>query len=186
MEEAKIKPCGHHPDSGCTCRPIGNGIEHGDDDYLAGKLEDRGYPGYPSTSQADEILKKANDPGMYPVTQYANTITEPVVWVERLAEHTVEYRIENIPHDEKILEIMTAILPKVLELYLAKVKDYGGVSGGLGPKAPFVDMWRKMIKLKRSLWEGEELQFEQPSEILRDLIGTVLNILVELPEHDIK
>jgi hypothetical protein len=179
----KIKRCGHHPDSGCTCNQESN------EEYMRGKLEDRGYPGYPSTSQADEIMRKASGPSMYDVSHIpppARLPTDPVVWVERLAEHIVEYRIENIPDSEQILEIMTAILPRAVELYLKKTKDYGGVSGGLGPKAPFVDMWRKMIKLKRSLWEGEELQFEQPSEVLRDMIGTVLNILVELPEHGIK
>jgi len=138
----------------------------------------------PSTSQADVILQKAQEPSMYNVTQQISH--DPVVFVEQLAHDIVEYRIENIPNDEKIIEIVTSILPGVIELYLKKVKDYGGVSGGLGPKAPFVDMWRKMIKLKRSLWEGEELKFEQPSEVLRDMIGTVLNILVELPEHGIK
>jgi hypothetical protein len=147
---------------------------------------DSNSPWGPSTSQADEILRKAQDPPMYDVRlPPARIPTDPVVWVERLAEHIFEYRIENVPDDEKIVEIMTTILPKVLELYLAKVKDYGGVSGGLGPRAPFVDMWRKMIKLKRSLWEGHELKFEKPSEILKDMIGTVLNILVELDEHQI-
>lgn len=158
-------------------------------DYLEGKFKDTGYPGfeYPSTSQAQVMLEQAGQPGMYPSTMQPTRIpTDPVVWVERLAEHTVSYRFENIPDSEQILEIIETILPQAVELYLKKAKDYGGVSGGLGPKAPFVDMWRKMIKLKRSLWEGEELQFEQPSEVLRDLIGTVLNILVELPEHGIK
>ena len=159
-------------------------------DYLEGKFMDTGYPGFefPSTSQADVMREQAGQPGMYPSTLpgLATLPGDPVVWVERLAEHTVSYRFENIPDSEQILEIIETILPQAVELYLKKAKDYGGVSGGLGPKAPFVDMWRKMIKLKRSLWEGEELQFEQPSEVLRDLIGTILIILVELPEHGIK
>jgi hypothetical protein len=166
--------------------------------YLRTKLEDRGYPGlrpteevmsdviqsnpgvplYPSTSQADEIMKKASEPGMYPVTQYPRACTEPVVWVERLADHIVELRFENIP--EHSIQIVQDILPKAIELYLRKSKDYGGLSGGLGPRAPFVDMWRKILKLKRCMWEGEELKFEQTDEIIMDLIGTCLNILGEM------
>jgi hypothetical protein len=194
METDRIKQCGHHPDSGCTCRNDVEVIPDPDEDHMMAKQIaaggcDTNSPWGPSTSQADEIRRKASDPGMYDtsrITLPARMPSDPVVWVERLAPHIFEYRIENVPEDEKIVEIMQTILPKVLELYLAKVKDYGGVSGGLGPRAPFVDMWRKMIKLKRSLWEGEELKFEQPSEVLKDMVGTVLNILVELPEHGIQ
>jgi hypothetical protein len=181
MEEAKIKKCGHHPDSGCTCRQD-DYVEHGDEDYLAGKLEDRGYPGYPSTSQADEIMKKAGDPGMYPVTQFANATTDPVVWVEHLAEHTVEYRIENIPNDQA-MRIIKDILPKVMELYLGKSRDYGGNVMDmikLGPKASFVDLWRKVGKLKRALWDDQPMVGEQADEILMDCVGHVLITLDEM------
>jgi hypothetical protein len=151
-------------------------------------LEDSAYWGE-ATSQAEHMMQESSKPSAWEkedIPRPARLPSDPVVWVEQLAPHTIEYRIENIPDDEKIIEIINSILPKCLELYLAKVKDYGGVSGGLGPRAPFVDMWRKMIKLKRCLWEGEDLKFEQPSEILQDFIGTVLNILVELDEHHIK
>ena len=39
-----------------------------EEDYLAGKFLDTGYPGYPATSQADEMWKKSFSPGMYPST----------------------------------------------------------------------------------------------------------------------
>jgi hypothetical protein len=194
----RIKPCGHHPDSGCTCREgvFSDQVEANvadyttpeiipdpDEDHMMAKQIaaggcDTNSPWGPSTSQADVMREEANRPGMYPITQFTNAITEPVVWVERIGTHSIEYRFENIP--DHAVDIIQEILPKALELYLRKTKDYGGLSGGLGPKAPFVDMWRKMIKLKKGLWDDEDLGFEQPEEIIKDFIGTTLNILGEM------
>lgn len=147
-----------------------------DDDNLA----TLGEPWGPSTSQADEIKRKAMEPAMYevPPSRMVEINDEPVVWAERLSDHTVELRFENIP--SHAMPILDAILPKALELYLRKTKDYGGLSGGLGPKAPFVDMWRKILKLKRCMWDDEKLKFEQTDEIIMDLIDTCLNILGEM------
>ena len=141
------------------------------DDLTA--LEKESYWG-PSSSQAEVIREQAR-------------CGEPVIWIERLGPDIVEYRFENLPHDDSI-KIVLEILPKALELYLKKTKDYGGLSGGLGPKAPFVDMWRKIIKLKRTMWDGIPLKFEQTDEIIMDLIGTCLNILAEMKaegDHEI-
>src|SRR6516165_2603477 len=99
------------------------------DEFAALELEQNWGP---SSSQADEILAKASAPGMYSQT----VSTDPVVFVERLAADIIEYRFENLPHDDSV-RIVLEILPKALELYLKKTKDYGGLSGGLGPKAPF-------------------------------------------------
>jgi hypothetical protein len=179
--------CGHpeltgtHRNSGgimCfTEKIIGISPDEGDP-YMEGKLQDRGYPGYPATSQADEIINKANSPGMYPSTLHQISM-DPTCWAEYLSPTTARLDIENIPN-EQAKHVILEVLPKVLELYLSKSRDYGGSSGGLGPKASFVDIWRKVIKLKRSLWDGEELKFEQPKEIVQDLVGTCLNILGEL------
>jgi len=142
-------------------------------------LEDPAYWG-PFSSQADEIMAKANSPAMYAQTMS----TEPVIFTERCAHDIVELRFENLP--EHSIKVVYEILPKALELYLRKTKDYGGFSGGLGPKAPFVDMWRKIIKLKRCMWDGEPLRFEQTDEIVMDLIGTCLNILAEMGENGVR
>lgn len=193
---------------------------HGD--YITNKIAERGYPGLgPTTSQADVMMAKANEPHMYGVGSIGpgdirvprcewclnplilgavhdcyekrNGINlshiepekvlevqkQPAVWVERVANNKCTYEIQNIPN-EQALRVIQDVLPKVLELWMKKSKDYGGTSGGLGPKAPFVDIWRKVIKLKRSLWHGEELQFEQNDELLKDLIGTCFNVLDEM------
>ena len=41
----------------------------------------------------------------------------------------------------------------------------------LGVKGQFAEVWRKIWKLKKAMWDGEELLQEQPREILLDLIG---------------
>lgn len=102
---------------------------------------------------------------------------KPVVWVHRNGTH-VTYEIHNVPTQEAG-EILEHILPNVLELFLKKNKDYGDSTYGdnamrLGPRAQFVDIWRKVKKLKRAIWDGEDLTGEQPDEIFSDFIGHCL------------
>jgi hypothetical protein len=75
--------------------------------------------------------------------------------------------------------ILTHVLPRVVELFLIKARDYTREDGTnwseiLGEKAQFVDMWRKMGKLYNGLWEGRELDGESVEEILMDLVGHIL------------
>jgi hypothetical protein len=183
MEEAKVKyvcPCGEGHAYPSLCPQ-----DLPEDDYRQRKLEETGYPGYPFTSQQDEILAKAKEPGMYEITNVKTMLEidgEPAIWVDKLSPNKVSYEFQNIP--EHSMQIVLEILPKALELYLKKTKDYGGLSGGLGPRAPFVDMWRKILKLKRCMWDGDELKFEQTDEIIMDLIGTCLNILGEMSNDE--
>jgi len=55
-----------------------------------------------------------------------------------------------------------------------KSSDYGDVFKELGIAGQYSDMHRKMYKLKRAMWEGEELKGEPPEEILSDLFGNIL------------
>jgi hypothetical protein len=55
--------------------------------------------------------------------------------------------------------------------FLKKNADYGPDPDSLGPKAIFVDIWRKARKLRRALWDGQPLTYEQPREIMMDMIG---------------
>ena len=104
---------------------------------------------------------------------------DPIIWVEVVGPSTVTYEFQNIPNDQA-KRIIQEVLPGVLELYLSKSRDYGGNVGdmiGLGAKATFVDIWRKVGKLKRALWDGQKMIGEQTEEILADLVGHVLIIL---------
>jgi len=218
-KDDRIKPCGHHPDSGCTCRQ---------EDYLEGKLEERGYPGYSYTSQQDEITAKADKPSMYNISSLAVADTqgrhicdwcsnpynpmithdcyekrndikvgigvhtcdpdkimeiesEPAVWVEQLSQNKVSYEIQNIPH-EQAMRIIKDILPKVLELYLVKAKDYPAWPD-LGVKGEFVEIWRKTHKLKLSIWDGQEMVSEGAMEIAMDQIAHLL-LMLDCSERD--
>lgn len=99
----------------------------------------------------------------------------------------VTIEVENIPNNQA-RRIVEDILPQVMTLYLRKSKDYDGnvmAMLKLGPKASFVDLWRKVGKLKGALWDGKQMVGEQADEILADLVGHVLIILDEM-NQDVK
>ena len=93
----------------------------------------------------------------------------------------IEITIDN-PPTVAAQQILMNVLPEVLRLFLAKNKDYGDEMGvmRLGPKGQFVDIWRKVGKLKGALWDGKELAGEQVPEIMMDLIGHLLLALNDM------
>lgn len=114
------------------------------------------------------------------------TIGEPAVWVEQTSHGSAQYEIRNIPNDQA-MRVVLDVLPKALELYMKKSKDYGGnvmSRRKLGIKACIPDMNRKFEKLIDAIWDGKPLQFEQPDEILMDLLGHILIILDEMQDKD--
>jgi hypothetical protein len=164
-----------------------DGLSWKDDFKIPDPVDDHNYakaikaagagPFGKTTSQAD-VMRAQGGINVSP-SKILDVAKQPAVWAERLSPNSARLEFEGLPNEQAV-KVVLEVLPKVLELYLKKSGDYGGASGGLGPKAPFVDIWRKVLKLKRALWEDEELQFEQTDEILSDLIGTCLNILLEL------
>ena len=71
--------------------------------------------------------------------------------------------------------MLEVILPQCVEQFRYKSADYGPEAFmDLGYKGQFSDMWRKMLKLKRVMWNGVPLEFEQADEILKDLFGHIL------------
>ena len=182
---------------------------------MAGKLEERGYPGilhprpYPGLQPVHKFdglpgiiggnCNRCGHPASAPIhnteednwdmgpgklkvmddSQRLEIIKRPAVNVERIAPDSVRYEFEHIPNNQA-LRIVLDILPKALELYLQKSKDYGGNvmdRFGLGEKAAIPDMARKFGKLIDAIWHDKPLQFEQPDEILMDLLGHILIIL---------
>lgn len=70
--------------------------------------------------------------------------------------------------------IVNELVPEYLELFAAKNADYGSFeesAGVLGVRGQFADIWRKIPKLKRALWDGDDLEFEGVDEVVLDLIG---------------
>lgn len=68
-------------------------------------------------------------------------------------------------------------LPLWLKGFERKSRDYNSLKTGwephevLGVKGQFADLWRKVGKLKKALWDDEPLEGEQPLEIIDDLIS---------------
>ena len=69
---------------------------------------------------------------------------------------------------------MEDILPKAMNKFWEKSRDYGDVFKELGIAGQYSDMHRKMFKLRKAMWHGEQLKGEQPDEILEDLLGNIL------------
>lgn len=151
----------HYNTSGTMCAIIESSED--DDHKMAGILGG-------TSRQSDVMLERA-------ARQHF-----PNVEMEQTSETSCTYTISNIPN-EQAMRIVKSVLPNVLELYLNKSKDYDGnvmAMLNLGPKASFVDLWRKVGKLKGALWDGRPMVGEQADEILADTVGHVLIILDEM------
>jgi hypothetical protein len=68
-------------------------------------------------------------------------------------------------------------VPIWLKGFERKARDYNSKTTDwephkfLGVKGQFADIWRKVGKLKKALWDDEMLEGEQPLEIIDDLIS---------------
>lgn len=70
--------------------------------------------------------------------------------------------------------IIDEVLPDVVSRFATKSLDYGDAAEELGARAQFVDINRKMGKLRRALWLGLPLVDEQPIEVLEDMVAHCL------------
>lgn len=71
--------------------------------------------------------------------------------------------------------IMDQVLPGVISRMVEKEKDYGPEGYQyLGSKGQFSDMSRKMLKLKRAVWDGQTMVGEDIDEMLDDIIAHAL------------
>jgi hypothetical protein len=89
----------------------------------------------------------------------------------------VEFQME--PEDtEQLWRIMNDVLPDSLLRFAGKNREYGNnATHDLGPSAQFVDLYRKVIKLRRVLWDGEDeaiFKSEPIDEVIDDLIAHLL------------
>lgn len=82
--------------------------------------------------------------------------------------------------------INEVIAPQVLAHFKDKQRDYAGGPAFLflGSKGQFSDLNRKFWKLYAAVWEGKELEGEQPIEIAEDMIGHLLLLIFTLQQED--
>jgi hypothetical protein len=83
------------------------------------------------------------------------------------------------PYDQMINQI----LPDLVQRFRKKSADYGEVFRDLGIPGQYSDMHRKMHKLRRGMWEEEQLKGEPVEEILSDLFGNILISLYLIDEE---
>jgi hypothetical protein len=93
---------------------------------------------------------------------------------------------QDLPPD--MLYIRDHLLPEWWNLFVAKAADYNDGPAEnhkvLGIKGQFGDMWRKVGKLKKALWDGKPLATEQPREITFDLISHCLLTVAMMDEEE--
>jgi hypothetical protein len=150
---------------------IGGGEICGNSDGLAPyhiqKYDERGYPGLAKAISGSVAGVPPYEPKPLPEGQIR------VQSVDDVVAGCIRLEIDGaISEDAR--RIVLEVLPATLELFLRKNAEYGVDEFSLGPKAEFVRIWNKVRKLKAGLWDSQELEFEQVSEILDDLIGHLL------------
>lgn len=105
------------------------------------------------------------------------------------------------PDDEignlRMYPVLTLQQKRVMELtdewfgeFLKKNADYShqtfSTGDILGAKGQYAELVRKVFKLQGPLWEGKTMNFEQPEEIIRDLIGHCFLALVYLEKEKVE
>jgi muconolactone delta-isomerase len=90
---------------------------------------------------------------------------------------------EGVWVPKHVQAILSSVAPEALERFIARSIDYGDNHAELGGRGQFADIWRKVGKLKRAMWDGVNMTGEQPEEIVQDLIGHCLLTLLLLREE---
>lgn len=98
------------------------------------------------------------------------------------AEFDDEYKelklVLSLSDTSPVDELLIKHLPHVVALFRCKARDYAGegsfTADVLGARGQFAEIWRKVGKLKRSMWDGRKMEFEQTDEILSDLFGHIM------------
>lgn len=83
-------------------------------------------------------------------------------------------------------EISTSLVAEWLAHFLEKNAGYGEMHKDLGLRAQYIDIHRKVKKLKRAFWDNEPIGAETPREVLMDLIGHCFLTISLLDEGETK
>ena len=65
---------------------------------------------------------------------------------------------------------MELILDDALDSWRVKRHDYRDAFLELGAKGQFSEIWRKVKKLKVSVWDGYDLSGESPAQVAKEII----------------
>ena len=91
-------------------------------------------------------------------------------------EEAGQYPYENQPTGADGRYIRDRLMPAFWEHFASKAKDYNDIDGFephrvLGRRGQFGEIWRKVWKLKNTMWDDRTLIHEGEREILLDMIG---------------
>jgi hypothetical protein len=79
---------------------------------------------------------------------------------------------------------METILQVAVADWQEKRQDYKDAFVELGSKGQFSEIWRKVIKLKNSVWDGYELRGESPAQIALEVIPHCLMLVYLLGKEN--
>lgn len=97
--------------------------------------------------------------------------SEPEIAMDMLREKTKQMKTPAAYPSKAARHIIEDLVPEWQEFFLQKNAGYGDMSKDLGVRAQYVDIHRKVGKLRRCMWNGEEIGPESLREVLLDLIG---------------
>ena len=111
-----------------------------------------------------------------PVEPYQFTLPGmeiPVASSSQNSQLSLDLAIYSVGTERPLMDRFDDIMGEWHEKFMAAYKEYGpGAADVLGLAGEWAEMWRKVSKLKRPLWSGEDcLTRESEREVLMDLIG---------------
>lgn len=141
------------------------------------------YDGIQNAEDAKARAKSVGDKPLHPTA--AGSFYPNEQYNAAHASMTMGIPITVASMTEQGRQIMEHVLPDVVNLFLRKNNGYGGTESlpPLGLRGYFTDIYRKLPKLKRAVWDGGTVaanEFESTEEILMDLIGSCLLMLWQL------
>lgn len=94
-------------------------------------------------------------------------------------KETLKLTIEFDGGESPVDDILMWHLPAMIQMFRSKARDYASddmffTADFLGSRGQFAELWRKVGKLKRCMWDDKDMQHEQVDEILSDLFGHVM------------
>lgn len=97
--------------------------------------------------------------------------SEPEIAMDMLREKAKQNQATVMYPSKTARHIIEDLVPEWQQMFLEKNAGYGDMAKDLGVRGQYVDIHRKVGKLRRCMWNGEEIGPESLREVLMDLIG---------------
>jgi hypothetical protein len=130
--------------------------------------EDRSSRSSPAEGFSEEITRVDEEDAQMPENMdrgpALNLRTLVDLGVSEFPTKTTKRIFGRTPEDDSLLQ-------EWVTLFMEKQADYGDRADDLGIPGQYAELSRKMLKLRRSMWEGHALVGEPAREVVLDLIG---------------